>query len=74
MTFRGLPSAFPRQVSSGISSVDEYLRTIGALAAVYWLMRLDLPSVVGSDSLDGQRGFSFGERARAAAVRGHALP
>ena len=46
--------------TSGISLTDEYKRTIGALFAVYWLVRLDLPSVSGSNGLDGQRGFSFG--------------
>ena len=46
--------------SSGIQGSDEYLRTLGALYAVYWLCRLDLPTVAGSAGLDGQRGFSFG--------------
>ena len=38
-------------VTSGLSSDDEYRRTIGALFAVYWLMRI---------GIDGERGFSFG--------------
>jgi len=38
-------------VSSGRSADDEYQRTIGALFAVYWLMRLDN---------DGARAFAFG--------------
>eukprot|EP00966_Prymnesium_polylepis_P038285 888148-Prymnesium_polylepis.1 len=46
--------------SSGRTSNEEYLRTIGALFAVYWLMRLELDSVPGSAGLDGQRGFVFG--------------
>ena len=46
--------------SSGNSSTDEYKRTIGAFFAIYWLMRLDLPTVEGSQGLDGQRGFCFG--------------
>ena len=47
-------------VSSGIHISDEYKRTIGALFAVYWLFRLALPGVEGSEELDGQRGFCFG--------------
>ena len=39
------------QVTSGISAKDEYNRTIGALFAVYWLMRI---------GIDGERGFSDG--------------
>jgi len=46
--------------TSGNSGSDEYKRTICALFGVYWLMRLDLPSVPGSECLDGQRGFCFG--------------
>jgi hypothetical protein len=46
--------------SSGRTTDAEYLRTVGALCAVYWLCRLDLPSVPGSAGLDGQRGFCFG--------------
>ena len=38
-------------VTSGLGGDDEYRRTIGALFAVYWLMRI---------GLDGERGFSFG--------------
>jgi hypothetical protein len=38
-------------VSSGRSPDEEYQRTIGALFAFYWLMRLDI---------DGAEGFSFG--------------
>ena len=38
-----------------------YLRTIGALHAVYWLMRLELKSEEpSSEGYDGQRGFCFG--------------
>ena len=47
-------------MSSGMQGSDEYLRTLGALYAVYWLCRLDLPTVAGSAGLDGQRGFCFG--------------
>ena len=45
---------------SGRTGIDEYKRTIGALFAVYWLMRLQLPGVPNSETLDGQRGFCFG--------------
>ena len=38
-------------VTSGLGGDDEYRRTIGALFAVYWLMRI---------GIDGERGFSFG--------------
>jgi len=38
-------------VSSGVTSADEYRRTIGALFCVYWLARI---------GIDGERGFSFG--------------
>ena len=38
-------------ISSGGSPKDEYLRTIGAAFAVYWLMRI---------GIDGERGFCFG--------------
>lgn len=38
-------------ISSNTSGQDEYKRTVGALFAVYWLMRLDS---------DGAWGFSFG--------------
>lgn len=48
------------ETSSGRTTLAEYLRTVGALTAVYWLSRLELPSVAGSESLDGQRGFCFG--------------
>ena len=33
---------------------------MGALFAVYWLARLELPEVRGSAGMDGQRGFCFG--------------
>ena len=46
--------------TSGRTPRDEYLRTVGALFAVYWLSRLELPTVHGSEGLDGQRGFCFG--------------
>ena len=39
------------RLSSGLSSDIEYRRTIGALFAFYWLMRI---------GIDGERGFSFG--------------
>ena len=61
---------------SGRLLTDEYKRTIGALFAVYWLMRLDLPGPqtvlppsrseskldgqLGGTGLDGQLGFTFG--------------
>ena len=38
-------------VTSGLGADDEYRRSIGALFAVYWLMRI---------GIDGERGFSFG--------------
>ena len=38
-------------ISSGVTSQDEYLRTVGALFCVYWLARI---------GIDGERGFSFG--------------
>eukprot|EP00966_Prymnesium_polylepis_P149148 3446118-Prymnesium_polylepis.1 len=38
-------------VSSGVTAADEYRRTIGAMFAVYWLMRI---------GIDGEQGFSFG--------------
>jgi len=37
--------------TSGIDGESEYLRTVGAFFAVYWLMRI---------GIDGERGFSFG--------------
>ena len=40
-----------RGVTSGLTSDEEYRRTIGAMFAVYWLMRI---------GIDGERGFSFG--------------
>ena len=43
--------------TSGRSSLDEYIRTVYALFAVYWLCRLRLPDVPGSEALDGQAGF-----------------
>ena len=47
--------------SSGRSGGDEYKRTLGALFAVYWLVRLDLPGAdPESRGLDGQRGWTFG--------------
>lgn len=46
--------------TSGNSSAEEYMRTICALFGVYWLMRLDLPHVSGTEGLDGRRGFCFG--------------
>ena len=42
--------AAPNAVTSGLTSDAEY-RTIGAMLAVYWLMRI---------GIDGERGFSFG--------------
>ena len=41
----------PAATSSGLSSMDEYLRTIGALFALYWLVRI---------GIDGERSFTFG--------------
>ena len=38
-------------ISSGVTSQDEYLRTVGALFCVYWLARI---------GIDGELGFSFG--------------
>ena len=43
--------AAPNAVTSGLTSDAEYRRTIGAMFAVYWLMRI---------GIDGERGFSFG--------------
>ena len=48
------------RTSSGNTSSEEYLRTLGAMFAVYWLLRLDLPAKMGSTASDGQRGFCFG--------------
>ena len=59
------------KTSSGLSAEDEYLRTVGALFAVYWLMRLDLPAASSSSAssssppaaaarLQGQFGFCYG--------------
>ena len=45
----------------------EYLRTIGALFSIYWLMRLDLPlpgpeqESSRLEALDGHLGFCFGD-------------
>ena len=41
-----LPRGAQAALSSGRSAEEEYLRTIGALCSVYWLMRLELPSLV----------------------------
>ena len=46
---------------SGRTPEAEYLRTIGALHAIYWLLRLELRAdEPGSAGWDGQRGFCFG--------------
>lgn len=59
--YMGSAAADGDQATSGRTSEEEYLRTIGALFAVYWLMRLDLPGEdPDSKGLDGQRGFCFG--------------
>ena len=56
----GATAAAPAMMS-GRSAQDEYKRTIGALCAVYWLMRLDVRSEAPSSAgYDGQRGFCFG--------------
>mmetsp|Transcript_13697 Transcript_13697/g.29033 ORF Transcript_13697/g.29033 Transcript_13697/m.29033 type:complete len:1065 (-) Transcript_13697:456-3650(-) len=47
------------KTTGGLTSHEEYKRTIGAAHAVYWLMRLDLHGTPGVAN-DGQRGFSFG--------------
>lgn len=44
------PNRFPPFVP-GVTAADEYRRTIGAMFAVYWLMRI---------GIDGEQGFSFG--------------
>lgn len=62
--FEDITSAFPElrlycatdegeeeKVSGGRTGDDEYQRTIGALFAVFWLMRMDI---------DGKEGFTFG--------------
>ena len=46
--------------SSGRTGHVEYCRTFGALFCVYWLMRLELDEVDGSQGLGGQIGFCFG--------------
>jgi len=52
--------------SSGLSSSDEYQRTLGALFAVYWLMRLHL---------DGANSFTYGvDKAWNALDENQALP
>jgi len=48
------------RTSSGNNTCDEYRRTIGALFCVYWLVRMDIPGVPGSEGLDGKLGFCFG--------------
>jgi len=49
------------ECAGGRTVLEEYNRTIGALFAVYWLSRLELPDAVpGSAGLDGQRGFCYG--------------
>lgn len=54
-------SASTSSTSSGRAAADEYLRTIGALCALYWLSRLSLPDRdPTSTELDGQCGFCFG--------------
>ena len=54
-------SAEPTATMSGRTAEDEYRRTIGALCAVYWLLRLDVRSEAPSSAGgDGQRGFCFG--------------
>ena len=67
--FRGCRECLPElnlymspQTSEGVRSADaEYRRTVGALFALYWLARLDLPGVTTPfDGADGQRGFCFG--------------
>lgn len=47
----GLKGVSKSGTISGISTDAEYRRTIGALFALYWLMRI---------GIDGERGFSFG--------------
>ena len=46
--------------TGGTTMLVEYNRTVGALFCLYWLCRLRLPSVPGSETLDGQAGFCFG--------------
>lgn len=48
---RGAAAAGGGGMSSGVSAEDEYMRTLGALFAVYWLARI---------GIDGECGFSFG--------------
>ena len=50
------------EVTSGLGADEEYRRTVGALFAVYWLMRI---------GIDGERGFCFGVDERWAP---HAVP
>jgi hypothetical protein len=45
------PAVKKSGTTSGLTTDAEYRRTIGALFAVYWLMRI---------GIDGERGFSFG--------------
>ena len=45
------PDGGKPDVTSGLGADDEYRRSIGAMFAVYWLMRI---------GIDGERGFSFG--------------
>jgi len=56
----GVAAGGKSSMTSGLSGKDEYMRTMGALFAVYWLSRLELPEVHGSSGMDGQRGFCFG--------------
>ena len=46
--------------TSGRTGHVEYCRTFGALFCVYWLMRLELDEVDGSQGLGGQCGFCLG--------------
>ena len=56
----GGPTSPPRTLGSGRTAAAEWKRTIGALFSVYWVARLDLAEVAGSEALDGRRGFCFG--------------
>ena len=56
-----VPGSDDRKSStSGRTAHVEYCRTFGALFCVYWLMRLELEEVDGSQGLGGQSGFCLG--------------
>ena len=47
----GVAAGGKSSMTSGLSGKDEYMRTMGALFAVYWLSRLELPDQVRRDAM-----------------------